>query len=89
MSSKDKMTVGVNETCNGIEIKEGLVGVDLDIVNENISVEVNKKTWFKFNCKNLWNCCCKICKKNECENEKPTETVITEPPHCETITERK
>ena len=44
--SQEKVQVAIDETGEGIEIKQGVVELDINVVQENVSVEVNNRVWF-------------------------------------------
>lgn len=95
---KEKVQVVVDQTGEGLEIQQGIVGVDINMVQENVSVEVNHKTWLSISFSGVYNCfsgivvcCSNICTKKTAAVQKPiTEqpTIEIEAPKTETITER-
>lgn len=83
MSSQNKLQISVDETGEGVEIQQGIVGVDVNIVQESISVEVNHKSWFRITLSQIYHCfqgistgCCKKVEKTE-----PPQTPVEKPIH--------
>lgn len=71
-TKQEKVQVSIDNTGEGIEIQEGAVGVDINVVEENISVEVNHKTWFSISFSGVYKFlgdvatgCLNVCRKKD------------------------
>ena len=81
----EKVQVSINDTGEGIEIQQGIVGVDINMVEENISVELNNKTWFSISFSGVYQCLGQIA--TGCLNICNRTATVTTTPVVETPTE--
>lgn len=74
-----KIKVDVNDTGEGIEIQQGVVELDVNVVQETVTVQVRDKTWFSISFSGIYRClggivtCISIpCTKPQVVTQEPT-----------------
>jgi hypothetical protein len=78
-----EIKVGMNDTGDGIEIQQGAVELDVNVVQETVSIQVHDKTWFSvsFRCLGgFFTCFSNLCTKPQVvSQENPVAPVAPVP----------
>lgn len=79
-----KLEIGLNDTAEGVELQQGAVELDVNMVQETVEIQVQDKTWFRISFAAISNavqgitaCCFQMCVYKK--KETPA-TVVDAPP---------
>lgn len=93
---QEKLEFGLNDTGEGVEVQQGAVELDVNMVQETVELQVNDKPWIRISFASLFRCftgigtcCINACKKKETPPvASPEKTAPAEPTQAETVVQQ-